>query len=106
MIGAAPGLRASARRALDPSMRRSVASDACVSPPTEAKTRSDTRPSGSNPRPDDRPPEAAVGQLKADDRIVEIDRIQDLIGGIVADRKNDQSVFRHVAARLAQIGFV
>src|ERR1700722_1391937 len=62
-------------------------------------------PAPSVPRADDRPPKAAIGQLKADDLITEIDRVHHLIGGIVADRKNDQSILGHVATRLAYIGF-
>src|ERR1700733_11137139 len=57
------------------------------------------------PRADDRPPKAAVGQLKADDLIVEVDGVHHLIGRIVADRKNNQPILRHVTARLAQVGF-
>jgi hypothetical protein len=43
-------------------------------------------------RAHDRPPKAAVRQFKADNRIVEVDRIQHLIGRIVAYRKNDQTI--------------
>src|ERR1700722_2321829 len=73
--------------------------------PTPIVEPTPTHLAGSVPRADDRPPKSAIGQLEAYDLIIEIDRVHHLIGGIVANRKNDEPVLRHVATRLSQVGF-